>query len=66
MEHFGGIRIEEVQKVLTMAVVKYSSVQEWWYTSLIPGVGRQRQKDLCESEASLVYIVTSRPANTIF
>jgi hypothetical protein len=27
----------------------------WWSTSLIPALGRQRQVDLCESEASLVY-----------
>ena len=30
---------------------------ECWYTLLVPAVGRQRQVDLCEYEASLVYIV---------
>ena len=34
----------------------------WWHTPLIPAFGRQRQVDLCETEASLVYIVTSRTA----
>ena len=27
----------------------------WWCTRLIPALGRQRQVDLCEFEASLVY-----------
>jgi hypothetical protein len=27
---------------------------------LIPALGRQRQLELCESEASLVYIMSSR------
>ena len=30
--------------------------------SLIPALERQRQEDLCELEASLVYRVSSRPA----
>ena len=27
----------------------------WWYTPLIPALWRQRQVDLCEFEANLVY-----------
>ena len=27
----------------------------WWYTALIPTLRRQRQTDLCEFEASLIY-----------
>jgi hypothetical protein len=27
----------------------------WWQVLLIPALGRQRQVDLCELEASLVY-----------
>jgi hypothetical protein len=32
----------------------------WCHTSLIPEYGRQRQEDLYEFEATLVYIVSSR------
>ena len=35
---------------------------QWWYMPLIPGLRRQRQVDLCESEASLVYRGSSRTA----
>ena len=33
--------------------------------TLIPALGRQRQADLCEFEASLVYRVSSRTARTV-
>ena len=32
---------------------------------LIAALGRQRQKDLCEFEASLLYTVSSRIARTV-
>ena len=32
----------------------------WWQTLLIPALGRQRQVDLCEFEANLVYRASSR------
>ena len=32
----------------------------WWHTPLVPAFGRQRQVDLCEFKASLVYRVSSR------
>jgi hypothetical protein len=35
--------------------------QPWWYTPLIPALGRQRQAELCKFKSSLVYKVSSRP-----
>ena len=37
----------------------------WWHTPLIPALRRQRQVDLCELEASLVYKESSRTARAI-
>jgi hypothetical protein len=34
----------------------------WWCTPFIPALGRQRQADLCEFDASLVYKVSFRTA----
>ena len=33
---------------------------QWWCTSLIPALGRQRQEKLCEFKTSLVYKVSFR------
>jgi hypothetical protein len=38
----------------------------WWCTPIFPALGRQRQEDLCEFEASLDYIVSSRTARATF
>ena len=40
-----------------MAIHKTTKNQagQWWRTPLIPALGRQKQADLCEFEASLVY-----------
>jgi hypothetical protein len=35
---------------------------QWWFMSLIPALGRQRQVDLCGFKASLVYRASSRTA----
>lgn len=34
----------------------------WWRTPLNPALRTQRQGDVCEFKASLVYIVSSRPS----
>jgi hypothetical protein len=34
----------------------------YWHTPLMPVLGRQRLADLCEFEASMVYIGSSRTA----
>jgi hypothetical protein len=36
-----------------------------WHTLSVPALGRQRQVDLCELEASLVYKVSSRTARAV-
>ena len=39
--------------------------RQWWRTPLILALGRQRQTDLFEFKASLVYIASSRPTRVI-
>ena len=41
---------------------KKSQVRVWWHMPLIPALWSQRQVDLKEFEASLVYTVSSKPA----
>jgi hypothetical protein len=36
--------------------------QVWWLTPLILALGKQRQVDLCEFKASVIYRVSSRTA----
>ena len=36
----------------------------WWHMLLIPALGRQKQANLCEFEASPVYRTSSKPART--
>ena len=38
----------------------FSKAGWWWRTPLIPALGKQRQSDLCEFEASLVYRASFR------
>jgi hypothetical protein len=38
---------------------------EWWCTPLIPALRRQRQVDLCEFQAILVYRESSRTARLL-
>jgi hypothetical protein len=37
----------------------------WWLVPLIPALKRQRVMDLCEFEASLGYIMSSRTARAM-
>ena len=41
-------------------ILGLSSVFRWWFTLLVPALGRQRQVILCEFEARLVYKAKSR------
>ena len=42
---------------------KEANARQWWYTPLIPALGKQMWADLCEFEATLVYNGSSRTAN---
>jgi hypothetical protein len=48
----------------TWAWVCLESVRHFWRTPLILALGKQRQEDLCEFQASLVYRVSSRIARS--
>lgn len=43
-------------------IEKHGEGETWWYIPLIPALVRQRQMGLYEFEASLVYLISSRPA----
>lgn len=43
----------------------YFEGQVWWLKFLFPALERQRQLNLCELEAGLVYIASSRPVRVI-
>ena len=46
--------------VKSLQVRKEAQIGQWWHTPLIPALGRQRQLDLCEFKASLVFRASSR------
>ena len=54
----GKTHIKEIIKERKLS--KRIKCQAWECTPLIPTFGRQRQADVCEFEARLVYIVSSR------
>ena len=51
-----------LQRVSTVFLVLE---RQWWCTPLILVLRRQKQVDLCEFKASLVYRVSSRTVRTV-
>jgi hypothetical protein len=52
-------------QTLYISFLRKKKVIRQWCVPLIPALGRQRRVDLCEFEASLVFIVSSRTAKAI-
>ena len=51
----------QLQTHSRIASIKISKPdRQWWCMPLIPALGREKQVDLCEFEASLVYRTSSR------
>jgi len=45
-------------------ILKEKHTWAWWHGPLVPALGGQKQENLCELKASLVYMVSSRPAQS--
>ena len=70
MEFESGLRETFISKVFFLNHIQLKKKKGiksrvWWHMFLILALGSQRQVDLCEFEASLVYIESSRTARTI-
>jgi hypothetical protein len=53
---------KQKKKSLRQEIETRTQSKGWWRTPLIPALWKQRQADLCEFEASLIYRVSSRTA----
>ena len=56
--HVEDHMLSRPRETLTFFNLKKCFSQVWLYTPSIPALERQRQVDLCEFEASLIYRVT--------
>ena len=59
---FPPVSGEHMERQDSVSLEPQGNHQARWYTPLIPALRRQKQVDLCELEASLVYPVSSRLA----
>lgn len=57
-EPLGAVLIENTTR--PSSSLNSDSCQAWWPMTLVPALGRQRQVDLNEFEANLIYVVRSR------
>jgi hypothetical protein len=58
-----GPRLKKAELFRKKAFLRDSGCA-WWRTPLIPALGRQRQAQISEFQASLAYRVSSRTART--
>ena len=57
-----SIHTTHIYTIYTKYTHTHTDARQWQHKTLIPAFGSQRQADLCEFGASLVYKVNSRTA----